>query len=279
MASMRAQLSLQFYDEELYTNFIKPYKEQRHLNSLIIKCLSAYYYDDEVRSRIDGVSIDAMSDEPEVSSTQEICDSIRQALAMQDFMAQELKNTMETGTEDISNMLNKTNEMAEQTGVAKTTETKSGSTMLRISTSVEETVKNVEDNNNDMTIDSKLNIVIKAVELLAKASGNVEVSNLFTNVSNGSITKEVKTEEVIKPVVEEISYDVEEDISAEEDISSDTIELAPPPVLSSTIQSQAEEIKEEVVVPPEVSDDTDKSNTNDKEDATDSVRELLDSLL
>ena len=52
----RAQVSLFFNDTELLENFIKPLKQERRLNEVVIKCLTSYYYDDTVRGLIDGFS-------------------------------------------------------------------------------------------------------------------------------------------------------------------------------------------------------------------------------
>ena len=132
--SMRAQISLQFDDTELFENFVTPYKESRLLNGLIIKCLSSYYYNEEVRNLIEGTSLNDVTDGEEIQTTQSIVDNIRASLIMQDYLASELQITVDNGTEDINNILNKTNEVAKQTGVAKTTSTESGANVLKIET-------------------------------------------------------------------------------------------------------------------------------------------------
>lgn len=99
--SMRAQLSLLFDDENLFDNFIKPYKEEKLLNNLIIKCLSAYYYDEDIRNGVEGQSKD-LSGVDEVTSTQSLVDGIRASLIMQDFLASELQDTIDAGTPDVS---------------------------------------------------------------------------------------------------------------------------------------------------------------------------------
>ena len=55
---MRVQLSLNIDDEELIEGLIEPFKQCRYLNKLIIKCLSAYYRDKQVRQMIESTSID-----------------------------------------------------------------------------------------------------------------------------------------------------------------------------------------------------------------------------
>lgn len=130
--SMRVQLSLLFDDENLFDNFIKPYKDEKLLNRLIIKCLTAYYYDEDIRKGIEAYLSDSVADSEEVTSTQSLVDGIRASLIMQDFLASELQNTIDAGTEDVPEVLNRTNEAAKKSGVVKTTKTEYGSAVLKI---------------------------------------------------------------------------------------------------------------------------------------------------
>lgn len=133
--SARLQLSILFNDDEkLFDNFIIPYKNEKMINTIIKKCLSAYYYHEDVRDLIEsktGFTLEK-SDDTDTSDTQSLVDGIRASLIMQDFLASELQNTIEAGTEDVSNILNRTNDVAEQTGVAKTTTTEYGASVLKI---------------------------------------------------------------------------------------------------------------------------------------------------
>lgn len=125
--AMRAQISLLFKDKDLYDNFIMPNKTQKTLNDIIIKCLSAYYYDEEVRNKVEGISLeDIISGDTVVTDSQQICNSIREALAMQSFMASELENTLSDGIEDVTDIMNKVDNMAESTGFVKNTKTDYG---------------------------------------------------------------------------------------------------------------------------------------------------------
>lgn len=121
--SMRAQVSLQFDDTELFENFVTPYKESRLLNSLIIKLLSKYYYDEEFRCLAEGTSLNSAVDNETVQSTQDIINAIRNSLIMQCYLVED--------TSDTPTILNKTNGVARQTGVAKTTSTESGTNVLK----------------------------------------------------------------------------------------------------------------------------------------------------
>lgn len=249
--SMRAQISLQFADADLFENFVTPYKENRLLNSLIIKCLSAYYYNEDVRNLIEGTSMSEATNGEEVQSTQSIVDNIRASLVMQDYLATELQSTIDNGTEDIDNILNKTNEVARQTGVAKPSQTESGSNVLQIET------KNLNDEGSGKSSapdlkgfdnNAAVNLLLNCVLSLAKSSGNTEVQNLINNSGLGtSDTKEpVSSETISKQLQTEVPMEQKE--------------VTP---ISTKIEVEDDYIVEEVV----------KTSVNDFEDSTPVVTE------
>lgn len=179
--SMRAQLNIMTDDEELFDNFIKPYKNEKLLNNLILKCLSAYYYNEEVRNLIEGTSLD---DSEPVAGTQSLVDGIRADVATQKFLADELQKTIDAGTKDVSEILNRTNKAAEKTGVAKTTKTEYGASILKIgqynsNTDVKESEPKQEQ--SEVKSDDTLKILVMAVSKLAEANGNKEVVDLLNN--------------------------------------------------------------------------------------------------
>ena len=195
--SRRAQISLQFDDADLFDNFVTPYKEGRLLNSLIIKCLSAYYYNEDVRAIIEGTDLNEATGGSQVQSTQSICDSIRSALLMQDFLSAELQNTIDNGTSDISDILDKTNNLANETGVSKTTESEYGSTVLRLSMENLNTDSNKQSNQQSKEtsdISGVLHLLVEAVGKLAKDSGNNEVIEMLATSSEKTSHDEVKDE-------------------------------------------------------------------------------------
>lgn len=291
--SMRAQLSLLFDDENLFDNFVIPYKNEKLLNSIIIKCLSAYYYNEEVRNLIEGTNLDEVSDSEEVTSTQSLVDGIRASLIMQDFLASELQNTIEAGTEDVSNILNRTNDVAEQTGVAKTTTTEYGASVLKI-----------EQHNLDLSgqqpkqqgtteasqSNDTLKILLMAVTKLAEASGNSEVVNLLHSSpaeSQNNATAEVpKTESSVpqqevfitepkqEPVstvetpVQTSSYEVEEDFVEEASVPVKN-DFEPTPVIEKPVETPSTDVGVAT---------TSEANANIEEDASDAIGELLGSL-
>lgn len=112
--AMRVQISLQFDDADLYQNFVVPYKEGRLLNSIIVKCLSSYYYNKDSRDIIEGVSMDDVVDNNPNDPNQSLCDSIRASLTMQDFLADKLQETLNKRTGDLVDILHQPNDFAEK---------------------------------------------------------------------------------------------------------------------------------------------------------------------
>lgn len=177
--SMRAQLNIMTDDEELFDGLIKPYKEEKLLNNLILKCLGAYYYNEEVRNLIEGTSLD---DSVPVADTQSLVDDIRADVATQKFLADELQKTIEAGTEDVSEILNRTDKAAEKSVVVKTT--KYGASTLRIeqhNLNLDTKEPEPKQGQSEIKSDDTLKILVMAVSKLAEANGNKEVVDLLNN--------------------------------------------------------------------------------------------------
>ena len=178
--SMRAQLNIMTDDEELFNDLIKPYKEEKLLNNLILKCLSAYYYNEEVRNLIEGTSLD---DSEPVADTQSLVDGIRADIATQKFLADELQKTIDAGTEDVSEILNRTDK-ASKLGVAKITKTEYGASVLKIeqhNLNLDTKEPQSEQKQPEIKSDDTLKILVMAVSKLAEANGNKEVVDLLNN--------------------------------------------------------------------------------------------------
>lgn len=291
--SMRAQLSLMFDDENLFDNFVKPYKDEKLLNNLIIKCLSAYYYNEEVRNLIEGTSLDDVADSEEVTSTQSLVDGIRASLIMQDFLASELQNTIDAGTEDVSSILNRTNEAAEKSGVAKTTQTEYGASVLKIEQHNLNLGASQESQNSTSTateLSDTLKILIMAVSKLAEASGNSEVVNLLHSSSASEQTvvqSDVsKTESVIpkqevlneQPIAQPVSEVTESVINNNFEVEEDFVEETPVITKDDFAPEQISDIASQVEKPDAGDTATTKVPANIEEDASDAIGELLGSL-
>lgn len=124
--SLRAQVSLIFTDEDLYDNFLTPLKENKELSGMIVKLLSAYYNSEEVRNMVEGVSLNDMVEGSEniIDSTEAI-NNMRQTLAMQDFLYEQVKQTLDEGASEMETLL-KATDIAKQSGVVKTESTDVG---------------------------------------------------------------------------------------------------------------------------------------------------------
>lgn len=291
--SMRAQLSLMFDDENLFDNFVKPYKDEKLLNNLIIKCLSAYYYNEEVRNLIEGTSLDDVADSEEVTSTQSLVDGIRASLIMQDFLASELQNTIDAGTEDVSSILNRTNEAAEKSGVAKTTQTEYGASVLKIeqhNLNLGASQESPTSTDTATEPNDTLKILIMAVSKLAEASGNSEVVNLLHSSSASEQTvvqSDVsKTESVIskqevlneQPITQPVSEVTEPVINNNFEVEEDFVEEKPVVTKDDFAPEQISDIALQVEKPDAGDTVTTKVPANIEEDASDAIGELLGSL-
>lgn len=290
---MRAQLSLMFDDENLFDNFVKPYKDEKLLNNLIIKCLSAYYYNEEVRNLIEGTSLDDVADSEEVTSTQSLVDGIRASLIMQDFLASELQNTIDAGTEDVSSILNRTNEAAEKSGVAKTTQTEYGASVLKIEQHNLNLGASQESQNSTSTAtepSDTLKILIMAVSKLAEASGNSEVVNLLHSSSaseHAVVQSDVqKTESVIskqkvlneQPIAQPVSGVTEPVINNNFEVEEDFVEETPVITKDDFAPEQISDTDSQVEKPDAGNTATTRVPANIEEDASDAIGELLGSL-
>ena len=182
MAVMRAQVSLMFDDADLYDNFIIPCKEERRLNGIIVKCLKAYYENAQVRSLVEGAQDEEEAAMEGVQSTQSICDSIRASLIMQDFLVEELKQSVDSGMEDVEGILSQANTRAESQGFGASYQTKSGSTILQLEAPKQQTQEETPSSGENVPAPAPNNlaaILCQAVLLMAKDSNNSQVVALL----------------------------------------------------------------------------------------------------
>lgn len=199
MAVMRAQVSLMFDDEDLFNNFIIPCKDERRLNGIIVKCLTAYYFNERVRSLVEGESEEEEAVMEGVPSTQSICDSIRASLIMQDYLVEELQQTVDTGVEDVESILSQANKKAESHGFGSSYQTKSGSTILQLEAPKQQTTTETSSGGDTAVASSQNNlaaILCQAVLLMAKDSNNSRVVELLqqAGVDQTSVTPTASTE-------------------------------------------------------------------------------------
>lgn len=97
----RAQVSLIFEDDELFSNLVIGLKQSRDLSPFIIRCMSAYYYNPEVRALIDGHE----EEQEETVDIQAQLDSMRESILMQAIFAEDGLQELQQGTETIGDIL------------------------------------------------------------------------------------------------------------------------------------------------------------------------------
>lgn len=253
--NMRAQLSLLFTDEELYKNFIVPMKNGRMLHSIILKCLTAYYYNPEVRSQIEGIEINNTSTDGEVhiSNQQESINEIRNLLTMQSFMTQELSNSMEDGIDEMGDILDQVNKRAEDRGFTQTKTNEYGSTVFRIA---------VKDSNNsagDSVSEQDLPTVedvTNSFQKMQKIIGLFEKSGMLEQLQ-ASIEEDEKmgTNDTFADDVEDVGEPVEEPVTEVEEkpiekpkTKKPTVKKGKKPVVEEVEETPTEPEVEEVNV-------------------------------
>lgn len=234
----RAQFSILFEDDELYDNFIVYQKSQKTLRPLVLKLLTAYYYNDEVRDLVDGVNDE---DDSGVSgANSEMVEYFRQcqeSLAMMSVYADGLQDLTEDSIDKFSEF---TNDLAEKTGGTTSKETDFGNTTVQLSLEkVSQSVPNQEapkqyrgsseDERLD-TIENSITYLTSLVKTLVQ-QGNLQgvdfsqtqagsgVQEIFDSLNSDS--QEVLTQDNIEEKsVENNAEMTEEDGQAKEEVST-----------------------------------------------------------
>lgn len=281
--ALRAQVSLLFTDEDLYNNLIVPYKEQRVLSELITKCLSAYYYSEETRNQIEGVSLDDIMEEgSSVESSQDICNSIRNSLAMQSFLATELQQTLETATGDMEDILQNVNKVAEDVGIVKPTKSEYGNGVPQIS--MENMMLNgagiihnetAKGNQSNVSFD----LIIKVLKHILERDGDTEgmaiLDGTFGSSSDvGSNTSEETSREENNTDVGLVSTNIDEvsteKISNIESVAQDDL-IKEPSSTDDDLDTKIENVSSQAI-------EEEVTNEPDDEDAFADMKALLESI-
>lgn len=192
--AMRAQISLQFSDPDLYNNFVIPSKDSKVLNGLIVKCLSSYYYSEEARQAIEGVSLEDLTDTSDVKSTQNLCEDIRRSLLTQDFLLEQLNQTVARGTEEFT--ISDINAVAAATHEVKATKSDYHSTVLKIGGPTQQTdsTSGKQDETLEFTTNNPaIALLIQAVQLIAKSTGVTEAESLLGSIQAPKVEAKAQT--------------------------------------------------------------------------------------
>lgn len=115
----RVQLSLQIIEDDFYEGFIEELKANRELNNKVINVLKAYYYNKDIREKVDAFidGDEIKEDYDKGTNTDELFADIRNAMAMSNFYANEATQTLEDGTDIINDILNQTSKQAQDDGI------------------------------------------------------------------------------------------------------------------------------------------------------------------
>lgn len=180
--NMRAQLSLLFTDKELYENFIVPSKNNRMLHSIILKCLTAYYYNADVRNQIEGVEVNNTEvDNDHIRTQQESINNIRDILTMQGFLSQELDNTMQDGIDDFTDVLDRVNKTAENYGAMSSSRNEYGGKSVKLLA--------LTDKQNSETGQPELEEVVLPSDFAATIK---DMSEFMSMVKNSGLMKQLQ---------------------------------------------------------------------------------------
>ena len=284
MGINRKQLSLIIRDDELFVNFIKPYADNGELNNVIIKCLSSYYYEEEVRNLIDGVKKEDNSDTVQIKSTQDAINDIRQALAMQSFYAESLQDVMNAGIEDMSDILQRTTEKAEKDGFVKTEQSENGNTVAKITMKTKVSNDEIADFaklQENMLASAKHGDYSGAFEVNAKMQTelvdklNMIISLLKENKGNeidlSNISSTVKKDEVHSTnTSSDDDFAPDNDSVERQGVQEQAVKQEQQPVNQETVIDTPAVDEDEVVVPEPVKEEA--------VDASDAIGNLLASI-
>ncbi len=197
---LRTQVSLQFSDQAMFDEFIVPRRDERTLNSLIVRCLTSYYNNPEVRALIDDEVVDAQS-------TDDIISNVRNFVTMQDILMSNLEDTIAEGKSDFADVFNKANKQAEDSGV--TAENAAEVMKPKIS----------EKNDSVVLQSNQVSAIFDALAILASAIGSKDALELIDSNRGGipRITSSAHVESKVSSEVEEESA-VEKSVTSESSV-------------------------------------------------------------
>lgn len=229
--ALRAQVSLIFSDEDLFDNFVVPMRDNRELSGLIIRLLTLYYNNEDIRNTIEGVSTEDLEDAEQYKSVDDSIARMRQTLAMQDFMFTQVSQTLEEGASAIDAIM-KTNDIIKQSGVVKTEQTDVGEavTGFHFENSTSESEESTFDKHNE---EGNLEGRVDKIEVMLSKIMSMLETNQFSGstgtsedveVENETETEENFSTESIEPLT---STTETEETDILDDIESDTVSEAP----------------------------------------------------
>ncbi len=191
----RAQFSILFTDEELYDNFVLYQKQQKTLKPLVLKLLTSYYYNDEVRRLVDG---DDEEDAIMTSAQEEAMtyfEQCRQSLALMNVFAEGLEDLTDDSIDKFSDFAD---DIATKTGGKASTSTEFGKSVPQIemiSQTKSSEVQHSEKPSNSTIKDEEYKHLENRIDYLTEL-----VLSLTQNISNGVSSVNENPKEVVHEV-------------------------------------------------------------------------------
>lgn len=261
--SLRAQVSLIFSDEDIFDNFITPLKENKELSGTIVKLLTAYYNSEDVRNLVEGVSFEDLEGADQVIDSTEAINQMRQTLAMQDFLFEQAKQTLEDGASEMD-ALRRVNDMAKQSGVVKTEHTESGEVIVQLSlenSTLRSEEKQEPKHSDSSNLESRVGKIEEALTSIMSMLQNGAFSQTTAPIKEESVAE--KVEDVPKtPILNE-----ESQVLSVEEVHEEEI---PEPVVEESVPTIPE--------PENIIEDDSNLETSD-EDASSELGDVLKDLL
>lgn len=251
MDNHRVSISLVIDDDKLYNSFILPNKHQRTLNNIVVKCLTAYFYDENVRNMILGSMANVSRDSSTDKTIQEKLAEIRGTLTMQDYYVQQMNDLVAEGQEVTDDVLQRANNRATQQGNFTSQRTSSGSQMLL---PVDETPRLLMENEKEMlSLNAKIDSIYKMLGVMLQ-SGKIQIEQDNEIEPTKQLEKPNNVEETMHTEIEET------------------------PTISEPIQTEVKELDNNESEFDGFAEDTPAPPPDPEEDSSDALAALLGSL-
>lgn len=206
---LRAQMSIIFDDVTMYNEFITPLKANKELGAFVLKLLTAYYYNDNVRALIDADISDSESAESS-PGTNDYLEKVRNTFFVMNSFIDSAKGSIDEGIKNMQSF-------ADSFSSSEDTHTDFGRPVLNLTVPSEIQPKaepvSVNDNKDDST----------KAELEDLKQDISELKNLVRALTSGGATMQASTvaEAVVekpvvkvesKPIVNEVVEDEPEEV-------------------------------------------------------------------
>ena len=226
--SLRAQVSLIFSDEDIFDNFVTPLKENKELSCMIVKLLTVYYNNEEIRNQIEGVSLDDLDGADQVIDSTEAINQMRQTLAMQDFLFEQAKQTLDDGVSEMD-VLMRVNDIAEQSGVVRTESTETGEALVQLSlesSTLRQAQEQSSESGNTSSLESRVGKIEEAL---------TNIMNMLQNGAFGKPFGATHDEQVVVKVEDEPKTPILNDENEVLNIDNNTDSKISEPIVNEVI--------------------------------------------